>query len=99
MLMHQEPKDEEEEEDPEEASASLTLPSPPKGPNSAYDEPHYWDSDGDHDQWGTDVVPMCSVVNRLLPKPRIPLKDQRGAAHPHPPQQSKYRTSYPHSTK
>ncbi|MED6209636.1 hypothetical protein PIB30_056676 [Stylosanthes scabra] len=49
------PKDEEEEEDPEEASACLTLPSPPKGPSGAYDDPHYWDYDGDLDQWGTDV--------------------------------------------
>ncbi|MED6150836.1 hypothetical protein PIB30_076407 [Stylosanthes scabra] len=36
-----EPKDEEEEENPEEASASLTLPSPPKRPSGAYDDPHY----------------------------------------------------------
>ncbi|MED6189676.1 hypothetical protein PIB30_098387 [Stylosanthes scabra] len=50
-----EPEDEEEEEDPEEASASLTLPSPPKGPSGAYNDPHYWDYDGDLDQWGTDV--------------------------------------------
>ncbi|MED6224482.1 hypothetical protein PIB30_084517 [Stylosanthes scabra] len=49
------PENEEEEEDPEEASASLTLPSPPKGPSGAYDDPHYWDYDGDLDQWGTDV--------------------------------------------
>ncbi|MED6165920.1 hypothetical protein PIB30_104203 [Stylosanthes scabra] len=49
------PEDEEEEEDLEEASASLTLPSPPKGPSGAYDDPHYWDYDGDLDQWGTDV--------------------------------------------
>ncbi|MED6214493.1 hypothetical protein PIB30_103574 [Stylosanthes scabra] len=90
-----EPEDEEEEEDPEEASTSLTLPSPLKGPSGAYDDPHYWDYDGDLDQ----RVLMCSVVSWLLSKPRIPLKDQRGAAHPHPPQQSKYRTSYPHSTK
>ncbi|MED6226091.1 hypothetical protein PIB30_100105, partial [Stylosanthes scabra] len=90
-----EPEDEEEEEDPEEASTSLTLPSPLKGPSGAYDDPHYWDYDGDLDQ----RVPMCSVVSWLLSKPRIPLKDQRGTAHPHPPQQSKYRTSYPHSTK
>ncbi|MED6114767.1 hypothetical protein PIB30_083659 [Stylosanthes scabra] len=34
-------EDEEEEEDPEEGSASLTLPSPPKGPSGAYDDPHY----------------------------------------------------------
>ncbi|MED6198108.1 hypothetical protein PIB30_062849 [Stylosanthes scabra] len=45
-----EPEDEEEEEDPEEASASLTLPSPPKGPSGAYEDPHYWDYDGDLDQ-------------------------------------------------
>ncbi|MED6116067.1 hypothetical protein PIB30_096616, partial [Stylosanthes scabra] len=44
-----EPEDEEEEEDPEEASASFTLPSPPKGPSGAYDDPHYWDYDGDLD--------------------------------------------------
>ncbi|MED6197220.1 hypothetical protein PIB30_054644 [Stylosanthes scabra] len=50
-----EPEDEDEEEDPEEASTSLTLPSPPKGPSGAYDDPHYWDYDGDLDQWGTDV--------------------------------------------
>ncbi|MED6199519.1 hypothetical protein PIB30_076693 [Stylosanthes scabra] len=42
-------EDEEEEEDPEEASASLTLPSPPKRPSGAYDDPHYWDYDGDLD--------------------------------------------------
>ncbi|MED6128953.1 hypothetical protein PIB30_103055, partial [Stylosanthes scabra] len=49
------PEPEDEEEDPEEASASLTLPSPQKGPSGAYDDPHYWDYDGDLDQWGTDV--------------------------------------------
>ncbi|MED6212731.1 hypothetical protein PIB30_086414 [Stylosanthes scabra] len=51
-----EPEDEEEEEDPEEASTSLTLPSPPKGPSGAYDDPHYWDYDGDLDQWGINVL-------------------------------------------
>ncbi|MED6225894.1 hypothetical protein PIB30_098004 [Stylosanthes scabra] len=90
-----EPEDEEEEEDPEEVFASLTLPSPPKGPSGAYDDPHYWDYDGDLDQWGTDVFggePAAAQAG-------IPLKDQRGATPPHPPQHSKYRTSYPHSTK
>ncbi|MED6212850.1 hypothetical protein PIB30_087402 [Stylosanthes scabra] len=42
-------------QDSEEASASLTPSSPPKRPSGAYDDPHYWDYDGDLDQWGTDV--------------------------------------------
>ncbi|MED6139441.1 hypothetical protein PIB30_083872 [Stylosanthes scabra] len=57
-----EDEDEEEEGDPEEASASLTLPSLPKGPSGAYDDPHYWDYDGDLDQWGTDVFGGESAV-------------------------------------
>ncbi|MED6113154.1 hypothetical protein PIB30_068201 [Stylosanthes scabra] len=94
-----EPEDEEEEDDPEEASTSLTLPSPPKGPSGAYDDLHYWDYDGDYDgdldQWGNDVFggePAAAQASDSA-------EGSEGSAHPHPPQQCKYRTSYPHSTK
>ncbi|MED6158164.1 hypothetical protein PIB30_030334 [Stylosanthes scabra] len=51
---------EEEEEDPEEYPPPYSPlppfpPSPELGPGE-YDDPHYWNFDGDLDQWGTDVV-------------------------------------------
>ncbi|MED6107822.1 hypothetical protein PIB30_017904 [Stylosanthes scabra] len=58
--------EEEEEEDPEEsveheeAPSSWSLLSPfPATPELApgeYDDPHYWNYDGDLDQWGTNVA-------------------------------------------
>ncbi|MED6127972.1 hypothetical protein PIB30_093191 [Stylosanthes scabra] len=53
-------EEKEEEEDPEEYPPpySPLLPFPPSpelGPGE-YDKPHYWNYDGDLDQWGTDVV-------------------------------------------
>ncbi|MED6175143.1 hypothetical protein PIB30_075608, partial [Stylosanthes scabra] len=53
-------EEKEEEEDPEEYPPpySPLLPFPPSpelGPGE-YDNPHYWNYDGDLNQWGTDVV-------------------------------------------
>ncbi|MED6221403.1 hypothetical protein PIB30_054305 [Stylosanthes scabra] len=53
-------EEKEEEEDPEEYPPPYSPlppfpPSPELGPGE-YDNPHYWDYDGDLDQWGTDVV-------------------------------------------
>ncbi|MED6147782.1 hypothetical protein PIB30_046893 [Stylosanthes scabra] len=53
-------EEKEEEEDPEEYPPPCSPlppfpPSPELGPGG-YDDPHYWNFDGDLDQWGTDVV-------------------------------------------
>ncbi|MED6208648.1 hypothetical protein PIB30_047241 [Stylosanthes scabra] len=53
-------EEKEEEEDPEEYPPPYSPlpsfpPSPELGPGE-YDDPHYWNYDGDLDQWGTDAV-------------------------------------------
>ncbi|MED6175758.1 hypothetical protein PIB30_081361 [Stylosanthes scabra] len=53
-------EEKEEEEDLEEYPPPYSPlppfpPSPELGPGE-YDDPHYWNFDGDLDQWGTDVV-------------------------------------------
>ncbi|MED6208400.1 hypothetical protein PIB30_044657 [Stylosanthes scabra] len=59
-LVKTQAEEKEEEEDPEEYPPPCSplppfLPSPELGPGE-YDDPHYWNFDGDVDQWGTDVV-------------------------------------------
>ncbi|MED6210351.1 hypothetical protein PIB30_063296 [Stylosanthes scabra] len=53
-------EEKEEEEDPEEYPPPCSpLPPFPPSPElepGGYDDPHYWNFDGDLDQWGTDVV-------------------------------------------
>ncbi|MED6169275.1 hypothetical protein PIB30_019918 [Stylosanthes scabra] len=53
-------EEKEEEEYPEEHPPTYSpLPSFPPSPElglGEYDDPHYWNYDGDLDQWGTDVV-------------------------------------------
>ncbi|MED6146533.1 hypothetical protein PIB30_035327 [Stylosanthes scabra] len=55
-----EEEDPEESVEPEEAPSSWSLLSPfPATPDLApreYDDPHYWNYDGDLDQWGTNVA-------------------------------------------
>ncbi|MED6221607.1 hypothetical protein PIB30_056418 [Stylosanthes scabra] len=53
-------EEKEEEEDPEEHPPTY-FPLPPFPPSpelglGEYDDPHYWNFDGDLDQWGTNVV-------------------------------------------
>ncbi|MED6211144.1 hypothetical protein PIB30_070797 [Stylosanthes scabra] len=58
LLVATHAEEKEEEEDPEEYPPPYSPlppfpPSPELGPGK-YDDPHYWNFDGDLDQWGTD---------------------------------------------